>query len=127
MTIIDETGRSAEEAAADAAEAIRSLNHVTFMPSSVEFPSDVYRILGELYTMTQRLPQALQQLASRLDEHRATGRLTLDSAHRHTDPNLAVGSAIAELSTAAEALETVTQSLTAAQNDIANVAMTDDV
>ena len=124
MTHIDETGRSAEEAAADIADAVRSLNHVTLDAASLEFPSEVYGILADLYTATGRLPQALQQLAQILSTQRDTGRLTLDDTTRHTDPNDAVTAAIEQLHTAAHTLEAVTHALTEAQNDIAAVAKT---
>ena len=125
MTHIDETGRSAEEAAADIADAVRSLNHVTLDAASLEFPSEVYGILADLYTATGRLPQALQQLAQILSTQRDTGRLTLDDTTRHTDPNVAVTAVIEQLHTAAHTLEAVTHALTEAQNDIAAVAIND--
>ena len=125
MTIIDETGRSAQEATADIAGAARSLNHVTLAPASLEFPSDVYGILGDLATATGQLPQTLQQLARILSTQRATGRLTLHETSRHTDPSDAIAAAIEQLHTAAQALDAVTHALSEAHNDIAAVAIID--
>lgn len=46
-----------------AAEAIRSLNHATQSTRpGWEYPADAYSVVGELRTMTQRLPQLLGQV-----------------------------------------------------------------
>lgn len=62
-----------------AAEALRTLNHLTLGPPAVGVPGwegvdDVYRVLGELRIISDRLPQVCDQLVAgpqRLDEKRA--------------------------------------------------------
>jgi hypothetical protein len=49
----------------DAAEAVRSINHLTTRRPTGEgweFPSDAYSVVGNLGTLAMRLPQALEQL-----------------------------------------------------------------
>ena len=62
-----------------AAEALRTLNHLTLGPPAVGVPGwegvdDVYRVLGELSIISDRLPQVCDQLVAglqRLGEQRA--------------------------------------------------------
>jgi hypothetical protein len=61
-------GASPAAAAATAAEALRALNHLTIAAPTVGTPGwevvgDLYRVLGELRLVVERLPQALGQLA----------------------------------------------------------------
>src|SRR5271166_4019354 len=60
------------------AEAIRALNHATFPRAALSEPGTVYRVLGELATAANRLPQLLTQLARFLDEENTAGRLADD-------------------------------------------------
>ena len=51
--------------AESAAEALRTLNHLPLCPPSAEVPgwedvSDVYRVLGELRLLVERVPQVLR-------------------------------------------------------------------
>ena len=53
-----------------AAEALRTLNHLTLAAPSPGVPGwqdvgDIYRVLGELRALTYRLPRTLGQLAAR--------------------------------------------------------------
>jgi hypothetical protein len=49
--------------AADAAEAVRALNHATLPGSGgLAFPADAYDVTGALSLLASRLPQALAQL-----------------------------------------------------------------
>ena len=64
------TARTAAEAAA---EALRTLNHLTLAPPAVWTPgwedfADVYAIAAELQVLAQRLPQAIGQLAQVFDD-----------------------------------------------------------
>ena len=58
------------------AEAIRALNHATFPRAGLSEPATVYRVLGELATAANRLPQLCSQLARWLEagEHRRASR-----------------------------------------------------
>lgn len=69
---------NAAQAAGAAAQSVRSLNHVTRDPGGYQWPSDVYTVLGELLTMAQRLPQALEQAATWLDAADLAGRVGHD-------------------------------------------------
>jgi hypothetical protein len=60
------------------AEAIRALNHATFPYAGLSEPATVYRVLGELATAANRLPQLLSQLARWLAEENTAGRLADD-------------------------------------------------
>ena len=67
------------------AEAVRALNHATFPRAALSEPGTVYRVLGELATAANRLPQLCSQLARWLDEENTAGRLAHDPgpARRH--------------------------------------------
>ena len=60
------------------AEAVRALNHATFPRAALSEPGTVYRVLGELATAANRLPQLLTQLARWLAEENTAGRLADD-------------------------------------------------
>ncbi len=60
-------------AAEVAAEALRAVNRLTIGPPSPGTPGwgqvgDLYRVLGELRVLSERLPQALRQLAHHLEQ-----------------------------------------------------------
>ena len=66
------------DAAEHAAEALRTVNHLTIAAPAPRTPGwedvgDVYRVLGELRVLVERLPQACGQLARHL-EGPAAGR-----------------------------------------------------
>ena len=61
------------------AEAIRALNHATFPRAGLSEPATVHRVLGELATAANRLPQLCSQLARWLDAENTAGRLTHDT------------------------------------------------
>jgi hypothetical protein len=92
-------------AAADrAAEALRTLNHLTLAGPTAGVPGwegvdDVYRVLGELRIIADRLPQVCDQLVAglqRLGEQRAWR--TDDGTNEH--PDEVVGTAIEHLQVA---------------------------
>jgi hypothetical protein len=62
------TAHTANNAADTAAEAIRTLNHATRHISDFTI-GDLYRILGDLATMTHRLPQTCDQITAILNHH----------------------------------------------------------
>lgn len=64
------TARSAIESAA---EAVRTFNHLTLAAPAARTPgweglADVYAITAELQVLTQRLPQAFNQVAAAFDD-----------------------------------------------------------
>ncbi len=78
-------------AAEEAAEAVRALNHLTVAAPSPGVPGwedvgDVYRVLGEVRLLVDRLPQVCDQLTTGL--HRLGDRedwLTDDGTDDHPD------------------------------------------
>ena len=60
------------------AEGVRFLNYSTNGGPGLEYPGDVYSLLGALYTGTERLPQLLMQLTSFLAAQAASGTLADD-------------------------------------------------
>ncbi|MEV1022266.1 hypothetical protein [Streptomyces sp. NPDC050264] len=65
-----------------AADAIRTFNHATRprrdVRSAIAHPGTAYHVIGELTTLAQRLPQALDQTAEAVGAMNATGHLTAD-------------------------------------------------
>ena len=95
-------GLTACEHAEAAAEAIRAINHVTFHNTALPYPSDAYRLIGELITLAQRLPQALQQTAQRITRWQDAGELGIDPGTDYaSDPDRAALDAVAGLLAAA--------------------------
>lgn len=62
-----------------AAESIRSLNHVTLAGAGYEWPSDVDAVIAALQTLTDRLPQALEQANRWLSNAAAQGTVGHDA------------------------------------------------
>ena len=111
------------EAAALLAESVRYLNYASMTGSGgLEYPGDVYDLLGALYTATQRLPQLCDQLAVFLAAQAAAGHLA-DSKGR--DPAIQAGMAADLLREAATRIPALTAHLQRAQNDIAGLYVKD--
>ncbi|MBT2509658.1 hypothetical protein J7I98_28055 [Streptomyces sp. ISL-98] len=72
------TNTDPKDLAAQAAEAIRNLNHATqSTKGELTYPGDAYKTVASLKLLTQRLPQSFEQLAGFL-EVLATGAVTAD-------------------------------------------------
>ena len=83
--------QTASEAAQEAADAIKALNYATLPHEDypgLEFPSDVYDVIGSLKNAMQRMPQALEQCSLWLGEQNAAGKVGHDSG---ADPGQDVG------------------------------------
>ena len=106
---------SSVEQAANANEAIRSLNHAT-LSTSGHSVADVYALLGELAQLGHRLEQTTGQLAGILE-----ARQRLDSLHlatedtRYNTASDAIDTALTALAIAARASERLALDLQAAQ------------
>lgn len=101
------------EHASTAAEAIRAINHAT---QTGPIPAPVlYELLGELKLAAQRLPQALTQLADRLD---ASLRAYDVYDEPGRDPHYSVIEANTHLSDTARYAEKLAERLEAAQTAI---------
>lgn len=105
-------------AARAAAEGIRSLNHATI--SRRIPPGHVYRVLGQLTVMADRLPQALDQLESSVRKYGRAGELRRDGG-------ASVAEAVAELeyslSDARAAAQALCSDLGDAQRAISDAAL----
>jgi hypothetical protein len=66
------------------AECVRVLNHHTFSPAAVPYPSTVYSVLGNVRAAVSGLTQLLRQLGDRLSAMEATGRV-YDDRNRDDD------------------------------------------
>jgi hypothetical protein len=112
-------GLTACEHAQAAAEAIRAINHVTLHDTALPYPSDAYRLLGALITLTERLPQALQQTAQRITRWADAGELGIDPGTAYAaDPDRAAVEAVAGLLAAASAAGQLRDTLSQARSAI---------
>ncbi|BFP50136.1 hypothetical protein KCMC57_65040 (plasmid) [Kitasatospora sp. CMC57] len=82
------------DAADAAAEAVRALNHLTIDGRWAESPSDVSDVAQALARLSQRLPQALQQVYRELDRLDRADAIRMDNG---TDPGVEAGRALAAL------------------------------
>jgi hypothetical protein len=71
--------RTPAQQADAAAEAIRSLNHLTKgTGEDWQYPGDAYDAVGNLATMAQRLPQALEQIGRMIERLAAQDHIRSD-------------------------------------------------
>jgi hypothetical protein len=68
-----------------AAEALRTLNHLTRRAGTLTDPADAYLLLGALTSLVDRLPQLLDQISTRLHTD-LPARLRLDALAPTGDP-----------------------------------------
>ena len=108
------------ENAATAAEAVRTLNHLTLGRSALGEPAELDRLVAELAIMAGRLPQLLRQLRGWLDAEQHTGRLRTDNT---TDPARTVDRAAAELTEAGHAAHHLRRALDDAHQLLAHLAV----
>jgi hypothetical protein len=119
------TGEPARHAA-DAAEAIRALNHATLPgKTTLAWPADAYETLGQLALAAARLPQALAQIHTFLTEQAAAGRIAIVAGDHAGDPPGALAAATRDLGDAAAAARRLHQALDGAQNDLTWAASTE--
>jgi hypothetical protein len=87
-------GLTAVEHAEAAAEAIRAINHLTINDTALGYPSDAWRLVGQLATLTARLPQAFEQITGQLNRWQQAGLIGIDPGTRYAgDPATAVATA----------------------------------
>lgn len=87
-------GKTALEDAETAAEAIRAINHLTINDTALAYPSDAWRLVGQLATLTARLPQAFEQITGQLNRWQRGGLIGMDPGTRYADnPATAVATA----------------------------------
>lgn len=99
-------GRTATEHAEAAADAVRAINHITGWPAGLTYPSEAYRVLGQLATVAARLPQACEQIARQLRRWSDAGQVGVDAGTTWAgNPAGAVLDALAGLDEGAGAAE----------------------
>jgi len=86
----------------------------------VAYPSDVYRLVADIYSATARLPQMCGQMEEFLRVQATTGRLY---EARGRDVKIQCARGMAHLAQAAAAAGALTMALQAAQTDIAGLGV----
>ena len=89
----------------------------------VAYPSDVCRLVADLYSATARLPQMCGQMEEFLRVQATTGRLY---EARGRDVKIQCARGMAHLAQAAAAAGALTMALQAAQTDIAGLGVKED-
>lgn len=103
-------------------EATRALAHTTMHDAAIEYASEVYRLLGDLYTAIGRLPQICGQLDAWMHAAHEKGLLREVSTGRHGgDTHRAVAELCSHLATAGTSAGQLTRHLQGAQNAIGGV------
>ncbi|PZS25790.1 MAG: hypothetical protein DLM61_19475 [Pseudonocardiales bacterium] len=121
-------GKTASELVDDADEAIRGLNHLTLERGGVRYPSEVYRLLGTLTSMTAKLPQLLQQLERPMQGWVEADLLSIDDGDYRGDPVAAAAALSVYLTEEAPAaIDRLHRALAEAQKAIAWASYTGDV
>ena len=106
--------------AADAAEAIRLLNHATRPGAGgLAYPADAYDVAGQLALLASRLPQALAQLLSFLQAQVNADRVVIVAGPHAGDPAAVLAEATAALDAAAVAARQLHKALDAWHNTLA--------
>ena len=105
-----------------AAEAIRTLNHLTHPPTAAD-PNEVYELLAALAAMAYRLPQLLGQLSRWLQAEHAAGKLRADPpADPPADPAEVTTGAAHAFTLAGHATTCLAEALDSAQQHLAQLA-----
>jgi len=112
---------TATQTAADANEAIRTLNHAT-IASDGHTVGDVYEILAELHQLAYRLGQTSNQLGGILAARLGAGGLRIDEDAEAGDAFEAIASATVALTNAGPATEQLANLLSGAQQALPSVA-----
>ena len=114
-------GRLAEQAA----EAVRTLNHLT-RPGvgALAEPAEVCELVAALACTTGRLPQLLGQLSGWLVSQQRAGRLRVDTWSPQPNPAAAVAAAAGCLTQAAHSTQRAGHALDAAHQHLAHLATT---
>lgn len=118
--------RDPASAAVLAAEAVRAVNHLTLAAPCADVAGweevgDLYRVLGELRLLTERLPQAVGQLSRHLQRSAGRGCYRSDDGTRESPETLVVR-AVAALEVARVAAREVGSQLAAAQSAVTHLS-----
>ncbi len=117
---------TAARLAADAAEAIRQLNHATRPGAGgLAYPADAYDVAAELPGLSARLIQALAQLAGFLRHQHAAGAIVIVAGPHAGDPDAVLAETTAALDAAAASARRLHQALDSAHNALTWAAAAD--
>jgi hypothetical protein len=113
-------GQTAVEHAETAAAAIRAINHLTYHDTALPYPSDAWRLIGQLGSVAYRLQQALRQTATLVRDQQERGLIGIDAGTTYAgdatgavrDTTAALEDAQGAASRLADALEQAQQPLT---------------
>lgn len=108
-----------------AAEALRTVNHLTMGAPSSGVPGweevgDIYRLLGEVRVLADRLPQVLGQLARHLERPAGVGSYKSDAGTSES-PERLVATAVLALEGAQHHVGEAGSYLSAAQTAVAHL------
>ncbi|MFJ8213229.1 hypothetical protein [Streptomyces sp. NPDC096033] len=78
------------KAAEGAAEAVRTLNHLTLKPAAFEYAGDASDTIQALLALVSRLPQALTQTVAAVERHHRQGAIRMEDGSDPTDAFLRV-------------------------------------
>ncbi|MFD7163129.1 hypothetical protein [Streptomyces violascens] len=110
------TNDTPRDFAAQAAEAIRSLNHATQnAKGALTYPGDAYKVVAMLTLLAARLPQAFEQLSAFLGALAKTDKVTAD----YGTPDDHLGEARSALGSAAIIAQTLSEFLDRAHGELA--------
>lgn len=79
------------------AELVRVLNHTTMHHEALRYPAEAYRVIQELSSAAQRLPQLFAQISRWLSAEQAAGRVTATGGEYGGRPDMAVVAAMMRL------------------------------
>lgn len=119
-------GLTAGQLAGQAAEAVRTLNHLT-RPGigALSGPADLDTMVADLAALAGRLPQLLAQLAGWLHAEDRAGRLRVDACSPDADPAAAVAATIEDLTEASGCAAHAGRALDGAHQHLAHLAVRD--
>lgn len=104
------------EVAEAAPEAVRTLNHLTFAHSSLQYPSEADRLLHYLSSAVGGYPQLLGQVMAWLEAEQQAGRVRVADGQFVDNPAGAIDMVRAKLDAAREAAEALWSALHAARS-----------
>lgn len=113
------------DVAEQAAEAVRTLNHLTRGPDILTDPADTYLLLAALTALAQRLPQLLNQINHRLDTDLNPSQLRVDESAPSREPAALLDRVSVDLHSAAHLTHRLGAALDSAQQAIAHIAAED--
>lgn len=115
MTEQQTPAENALDAASAAAEAVRTLNHITIDKGWAEQPGDVSAVASNLLRLAERLPQALNQLYTELDRLDQADAIRMDNGQ---EPAVAAGQVLAAIERTRAYAEQMRSTLTTAASGL---------